>query len=168
MLFRSPRPHPRRFAVPPARGRGRGRVPAGLWSRPQGRWSAPLPSFPEDWDRLKAYFASPSLQMASYTITEKGYSLRDMKGELLGVAKADMENGPARVHHAMAVTAALMLHRYQNGAAPMALVSMDNCSHNGEKLRASVLEIAEAWVKNGFADEGFLGGQNWSLLYTVN
>ena len=114
------------------------------------------PSFPEDWDRLKAYFASPSLQMASYTITEKGYSLRDMKGELLGAAKADMENGPAHARHAMAVTAALMLHRYQNGAAPMALVSMDNCSHNGEKLRASVMEIAEAWVKNGFADEGFL------------
>ena len=114
------------------------------------------PSFPEDWDRLKAYFASPSLQMASYTITEKGYSLRDMKGELLGAAKADMENGPAHAHHAMAVTAALMLHRYQNGAAPMAMVSMDNCSHNGEKLRASVMEIAEAWVKNGFAGEGFL------------
>ena len=113
-------------------------------------------SFPEDWDRLKAYFASPSLQMASYTITEKGYSLRDMKGELLGAAKADMENGPAHARHAMAVTAALMLHRYQNGAAPMALVSMDNCSHNGEKLRASVMEIAEAWVKNGFADAGFL------------
>ena len=109
-----------------------------------------------EWGRLAAAFGSPSLQMASFTITEKGYALRDMKGELLGVAKADMENGPARAHHAMAVTAALMLHRYQNGAAPMALVSMDNCSHNGEKLRASVMEIAEAWVKNGFADEGFL------------
>jgi len=35
-------------------------------------------------------------------------------------------------------------------------VSMDNCSHNGEKLRASVLEIAKGWVENGFADKAFL------------
>ncbi|MBQ3395594.1 MAG: mannitol dehydrogenase family protein, partial [Synergistaceae bacterium] len=33
-----------------------------------------------EWAKLKAVFVNPSLQMVSYTITEKGYALRDMKG----------------------------------------------------------------------------------------
>ena len=110
----------------------------------------------EDWGKLKRIFEAPSLQMVSFTITEKGYALRDMKGEYLPVVQADLKDGPEKARHAMAVVTALMRHRYVSGAAPVALVSMDNCSHNGEKLRGSVLEIAGEWVKAGFADEGFL------------
>ncbi|MCR5296819.1 MAG: mannitol dehydrogenase family protein [Clostridiales bacterium] len=110
----------------------------------------------EDWGKLKAVFEAPSLQMVSFTITEKGYALRDLKGEYFPVVQADLQNGPEKSRHAMSIVTALMRHRYVSGAAPVALVSMDNCSHNGEKLRASVLEIAGAWVKAGFADGGFL------------
>ena len=125
-----------------------------------------------EWARLAAAFGSPSLQMASFTITEKGYALRDMKGELIPVAKADMEEGPEHARHAMSAVAALMLHRYEAGKYPIALVSMDNCSHNGEKLRAAVMEMAQAWVRNGFAPEGFaayLGDEStvsfpWSMI----
>ena len=102
------------------------------------------------WEELKAIFKKPSLQMLSFTITEKGYALRDMKGELTGVAKADIEAGPARPRHAMGVVASLLWERFQNGATPVAVVSMDNCSHNGEKLRAGVTEIARAWREKGF------------------
>ncbi len=114
------------------------------------------PAFGEDWERLKKAFASPSLQMASFTITEKGYALRDMRGELLPVAAADLREGPGSARHAMSIVTALMMHRYETCGTPLALVSMDNCSHNGEKLRASVLETAQGWVKNGFAPDGFL------------
>ena len=34
----------------------------------------------ESWNRLKEIFANPSLQMASFTITEKGYGLRGADG----------------------------------------------------------------------------------------
>ncbi|MBQ6527790.1 MAG: mannitol dehydrogenase family protein [Clostridia bacterium] len=108
------------------------------------------------WNALKSIFVKPSLQMASFTITEKGYALRNIKGELTGPAAFDMENGPDQAVHAMGVVCALMYARYQAGAYPMALVSMDNCSHNGEKLRTSVLEMAEAWEKKGFVDAGFV------------
>ena len=37
----------------------------------------------DEFNRLKEIFCSPSLQMASFTITEKGYSLVNGKGELL-------------------------------------------------------------------------------------
>ena len=112
-------------------------------------------SDPEEWEKLRKIFVNPSLQMVSYTITEKGYALRDMKGELMPVVISDMKAGPAKPKHAMSVTASLLLERFKAGAKPIAVVSMDNCSHNGEKLRASVLEIAKSWVDNGLADKEF-------------
>lgn len=108
-----------------------------------------------EWEKLRAIFVKPSLQMVSYTITEKGYALRDMKGNLMPVVVSDMESGPDKPKHAMSVTASLLLDRFRAGATPIAIVSMDNCSHNGEKLRASVLEVAKAWVERGFADKEY-------------
>ena len=96
-----------------------------------------------DWQRLLEIFAAPSLQMASFTITEKGYALRGLNGEYTKVVEADLAGGPEKPHHAMSIVAALLLHRWQAGGVPLAVVSMDNCSHNGEKLRGSVVEIAE-------------------------
>ena len=31
---------------------------------------------------------------------------------------------------------------------PLAMVSMDNCSHNGAKLQGAILEFVDAWKKN--------------------
>ena len=109
-----------------------------------------------EWEALKKIFVNPSLQMISYTITEKGYALRDMKGELMPVVIEDFAKGPDAPKHAMSVTASLLLERFRADATPIAVVSMDNCSHNGEKLRASVLEVANAWEKNSFVDKEFV------------
>ena len=114
------------------------------------------PDCPEDWQKIRDVFAAPSLQMCSFTVTEKGYALKNMQGEITPLVAGDMKNGPERPRHAMAVVAALLLHRFEYCAAPLAMVSMDNCSHNGEKLRAAVLEIAQAWVDGGFAPADFM------------
>ena len=106
--------------------------------------------------QLKAIFRAPSLKMLSFTITEKGYQLRRTDGSLMPVVEADMKDGPSKARHAMSIVAALLLERFGAGALPMAVVSMDNCSHNGEKLMSAVLEVASAWVKNGFAPAAFL------------
>ena len=110
----------------------------------------------EQMARLRQIFTNPELQMASFTITEKGYALTNMAGEYMPVVVQDMKEGPANARHAMSIVTALVHARYQAGKAPIALVSMDNCSHNGEKLRNSVLCIAKAWKENGFVDAGFL------------
>lgn len=109
-----------------------------------------------DIDYLRSIFSKPSLKMFSYTITEKGYAVTGTDGALTSLAAADIENGPSSPRHAMSITAALLYHRYQNGAYPIAAVSMDNCSHNGEKLRSAVMTIAEGWAANGFVDFGFI------------
>ena len=111
----------------------------------------------EQWDRLKQIFTNPSLQMASFTITEKGYSLLDSKGDYLGVVENDFGQGIEQPLHIMGKVTALLYERYKNGTKyPIAMVSMDNCSHNGDKLFAAVKTYAGNWVKNGFAEEEFL------------
>ena len=56
----------------------------------------------------------------------------------------------------MGKVVSLLYTRYQAGEKPIAMVSMDNCSHNGDKLYAAVSAFAEAWTKNGLTKEGFL------------
>lgn len=99
---------------------------------------------------------APSLQMMSFTITEKGYSLRGMDKEFMPVVKEDMKGGPSNPRHAMSVVSALLYQRFLFGAYPIALCSMDNCSRNGEKLKESVLEIVNAWRENGFVNDEFV------------
>ena len=110
----------------------------------------------ESAERLKAVFRSPSLKMLSFTITEKGYQLRRPDSSLMPVVEADIAEGPDSSRHAMSIVAALLLERYCAGGAPMAVVSMDNCSHNGERLKASVVFVAKAWRERGFVDDGFI------------
>ncbi len=111
---------------------------------------------PEGLAALREIFRKPSLQMLSFTITEKGYALRDMNGALTPVAAADIENGPAAPKHAMGVVAALLLERFNADGTPIAVVSMDNCSHNGEKLRAGVTEMARAWQQKGYVGADYI------------
>lgn len=112
-------------------------------------------AYPEDMERLKAIFRCPSLQMISYTITEKGYALTNMSGEFFPVVQSDFEKGPESCAHAMSITAALLWERFQAGGAPIAVVSMDNCSHNGEKLRTSVMKVVEKWLERGHISADF-------------
>lgn len=122
--------------------------------------------------RLKEIVANPSLQMISFTITEKGYAIYDIHKDIISIVKDDIENGPSSPKHAMSIVTALVYERYKNCKAPIALVSMDNCSHNGEKLKNSVVCIANEWYKKGFVDEAFLNYINdekmvafpWSMI----
>ena len=125
-----------------------------------------------DYERLLRAFAAPSLQMISFTITEKGYALRQIDGSYLKVVAEDLANGPEKARHAMTIVTALLYHRYQQEKAPLAVVSMDNCSHNGEKLQGSILEVARAWQQNGFVPKDFVNWLNdetqvsfpWSMI----
>ncbi len=110
----------------------------------------------EQWQALKHIFANPSMQMASFTITEKGYAIKDMGGSFLKAVQEDMEKGPDQARHAMSVAASLLFARFKAGAAPIAMVSMDNCSHNGEKLRESIVTIGKAWNERGLVPGEFL------------
>ena len=101
---------------------------------------------PEEEARLREIFSSPSLQMASFTITEKGYALRDASGRYLPEVEHDLREGPGHCQSYLGQVTSLLSTRYRHGRHPLAMVSMDNCSHN-----------AEAWEKSGLVSEGFSG-----------
>ena len=103
------------------------------------------PQFTDDWARLVEIFQKPSLQMVSFTITEKGY----------GFNAADLERG-MNAQFAMGKVTALLYERYKAGALPLTLQSMDNCSHNGDKVKAGVYAYAEKWAEMGIVPAGFV------------
>ncbi len=109
-----------------------------------------------EYSRLKEIFENDSLQMASFTITEKGYSLVNGKGEELPSVTADMANGPKKPESYIGKVVSLLYARYKKSATPIAMVSMDNCSHNGEKLFAAIDAFAKGWNKNGLVEDGFV------------
>ena len=108
-----------------------------------------------EYTRLKEIFRSRSLQMVSFTITEKGYSLVNGKGEFLPDVIKDIKEGPASPDSYIGKLTGLLNERYKDGADPIALVSMDNCSHNGTKLYEAVHAFALKWTENGLVDAGF-------------
>lgn len=103
----------------------------------------------KDWNRLKEIFSNPSLQIASFTITEKGYSVKNL-------SKEDTTDGLEHPVSIIAKVASLAYVRYQNGQLPIAFVSMDNCSKNGEKLHNAMETMIKKWIENGLVDKGFL------------
>lgn len=121
---------------------------------------------------LARIIENPALQMISFTITEKGYAINGADGTLLPLAQADMNQAPENARHAMGILTALLLRRYKAGKYPVAVVSMDNCSHNGEKIHNSVMQIARSWVNAGYAQDDFLAYLNdeamvsfpWSMI----
>lgn len=128
------------------------------------------PSEPEDFSRLTEIFENPSLQMVTFTITEKGYSLVNGKGENLPGVEDGLAAGPGQQSHLMGRIATLCYERFQKNAAPLALVSTDNCSHNGDKLKAGVMAYVKAWKEAGKVGDDFVSYMEekisfpWSMI----
>ena len=114
-----------------------------------------------DWQRLVEIFRQPSLQMISFTITEKGYTY----------TPADLERG-MNPTLAMGKVCALMAERFRAGMLPLTIQSMDNCSHNGDKVRDGIMAYATQWVRQGLMPAAFLDYLNdttkvtfpWSMI----
>ncbi|MFH1511901.1 MAG: mannitol dehydrogenase family protein [Bacillota bacterium] len=102
-------------------------------------------SYSRDFLRIVGIMTAESLQIVSMTITEKGYAVRSPDAESI------VE--PAAI---LAKICKLLYARYLAGAHPVAMVSLDNCSHNGDLLKAGILSVAESWWKKGVVAEEFL------------
>ena len=111
---------------------------------------------PEDDRRFMEIMAAKSLQMVSLTITEKGYAVMDAQGRPLPGVERDLFAPPAAATTTIGKLAAGLYARFRQGKAPIARVSLDNCSHNGDKLRAAVLYIAEGWREENRVEKEFV------------
>lgn len=91
---------------------------------------------------LKEVFKKPSLQIVSFTVTEKGYAFKE-----------DEEYNPDAY---MARVTSCLFERYKSCATPIAMLSTDNCAHNGDRLKGTVKHYTELMKKAGLCDDDFV------------
>ena len=123
---------------------------------------------PEDDARFFEIMAAPSLQMVSLTITEKGYSVMDKKGAPLPWVQKDINLAPNKAETTMGKLCAGLFARFKAGAGPLALVSMDNCSHNGDKLRTAILYMAEGWRERNAVPKSFIAYIEQNVTFPIS
>lgn len=90
----------------------------------------------EGLERAREIFEAPSLMLASFTITEKGYARASYEKDLGCVPGAESTM--------LGQITDLLSRRMRACGKPVSLVSMDNCSKNGDKLKNAVMELAAA------------------------
>ena len=125
-----------------------------------------------DASKLADVFAKESLQIVSFTITEKGYALKGADGNFLPDVEHDLKEGHNRPISYMGKITALLYKRYLAGGHPLAMLSMDNCSQNGTRLHAAISTFARIWEENGLTDSEFANYINdssrisfpWSMI----
>ncbi len=110
----------------------------------------------QDKERIEEIFLNKNLELASFTITEKGYNLYAPNGELMDVVKEDLKNNIEDAKHLMSFVTYLLYRRFREVNQPLTLLSLDNCSKNGDKIKDSVLLIGKAWFDSGKVEKEFI------------
>ncbi|MCL1842858.1 MAG: mannitol dehydrogenase family protein [Defluviitaleaceae bacterium] len=102
-------------------------------------------AFCDDMERLAQIISNPSLQIISLTITEKGYS----------VTPEAVCKDPTKAKTTLEQIVLGLFSRYEAGAQPISLVTMDNFAENGTKLAKAIATIADTWLSTGTIEDGF-------------
>lgn len=123
---------------------------------------------PETRATLMDILSAPTLQMVSFTITEKGYAVKDASGNPLSYIERDIHSGPLDATSTMGLLCAGLLKRYEEGKAPLTLVSMDNCAFNGDKLKEAVRFFINVWVEKNMAPAEILSYVEHSLSFPLS
>lgn len=110
----------------------------------------------DKFDTLKNIVTNDSLEIITFTVTEKGYNLYETSGEFLQIIKEDIKNDPINSKHLISKVTRLLYERYKTDKLPLTLISMDNCSNNGDLLKNSIITIAKKWVENNFLEKKFI------------
>ncbi|MEP3280553.1 MAG: mannitol dehydrogenase family protein [Stappiaceae bacterium] len=99
---------------------------------------------PEDPDRVIQAVADPSVTIITITVTEKGYSIDPVTGTLDledAQIKTDLETGvPSSL---MSFLANGLKARADNKSGPLTILSCDNLSGNGDRLKSGVVAFAQ-------------------------
>lgn len=125
----------------------------------------------DSWDRAYEIFESPNLKVASYIITEKGYNIFDIEGNIAPFVLSDLEKKPEEVSNLMVASVHLLHKRFKKGY-PITMLSLDNLSKNGSVLKKSIITIAENLIERGVYEKDFLDYLNdeskvsfpWSMI----
>lgn len=130
------------------------------------------PARDDSYQAVRDIFKNHTLQLVTVTITEKGYGLTTSTGAYLKGVEQDIVVGPHAATHTMSILTSLLWDRFQSNAAPLALVSTDNFSQNGQRFEKAILTIATEWCMKGHVTQTFVDYLNdketisfpWSMI----
>ncbi len=111
--------------------------------------------YKDESEKFFEYIKSESIKIVSLTITEKGYhydSNTRRLNESSELIQFDLQN-KENPKTAIGVLALGLWKRYQEGKAPLTIISCDNIQKNGELLRAVTMEF----VRQAYKDNEFIG-----------
>ena len=103
-------------------------------------------AFADNPQKLRGIIAKPSLQIISFTITEKGYAIKE----------ADVCAGPETAATTLEHATAGLYVRFLAKCQPLALVAMDNFAENGTQLAIAIEAIAKKWSGEGSVPADFV------------
>lgn len=104
----------------------------------EGRWS-------RDLEALLTRMAAPETRIVTLTVTEKGYFLSPVSGEMLTddpMIAFDIANSDSP-RTAPGILVEALAQRRAAGVAPFTVLSCDNMPNNGRRTRAAVSQLAE-------------------------
>ncbi len=108
---------------------------------------------PETGAAALAAMTDPGCRIVSITVTEKGYGITS-EGRLdraHPAVAADLRQ-PTAPAGVIGLIVAALAQRRAAGTGPFTVLSCDNLSHNGQKLRGAVLDFAQATGDAALAD----------------
>jgi len=114
------------------------------------------PQITENWKQITEYFENPSLQFITLSITEKGYKIYQNNESFIDIVEQDLKNGPDKPIHTMSILTSLLFNRFKKNRAPIAMVSTDNFSKNGQYFYNSIIDIAKSWLEKGYVNNEFI------------
>lgn len=117
------------------------------------------PGFDRDWLKLRAHFTNPSLEVVTFTVTEKAYVLNE-------TVRRDAERGPQLPGTLLTKVCSLLHDRYLAGL-PLTLLSLDNFKNNSEQLKRGLIEVADIWARKGFIARDFADYVETTLDFPV-
>ena len=110
----------------------------------------------EDRATIVDYCKNPKLQIITFTVTEKAYTLKNKDGEYLQAIKDSLNKPLEEANHIIPAIVYLLHERYLSCKQGISLLALDNCFHNGDRLKAAVMEIAKAYEERHQVDADFI------------
>lgn len=121
-----------------------------------------------DFKEILRLVEDKNLQIMSFTITEKGYKIKDNNNIFFNSIKEDIDNNLSNPKSYLGKVIYLLYQRYKKINHPISLLSLDNLSHNGDVLKKAILDISIELFKNNSIEEEFINYLNNKVTYPVS
>ena len=112
--------------------------------------------------------SNPSLMLISFSITEKAYEIYDANGSLLPCIEENLNTSLDDATNILSIIILGLYKRFLKDRLPLTLMALDNCKHNGEKLKSAILTLAHLYLQKGQLCQSFIDYLKNDIAYPLS